>query len=54
MCIIGEVQLFVEEYHPDTKLANNAVHIFNDNNNCEQVTEKGNNAKRIITMSFYR
>ena len=31
MCIIGEVQLFVEEYHPDTKLANKAVHIFNDN-----------------------
>ena len=31
MCIIGEVQLFVEEYHPDTKMANKAVHIFNDN-----------------------
>ena len=26
-----EVQLFVEKYHPDTMLANRAVHIFNDN-----------------------
>ena len=26
-----EVQLFVEKYHPDTLLADRAVHIFNDN-----------------------
>ena len=25
------MQLFVEKYHPDTVLANRAVHIFNDN-----------------------
>ena len=28
---IGEVQLFVEKYHPDTILANRAVRIFSDN-----------------------
>ena len=28
---LGEVQLFVEKYHPDTVLANRPVHIFNDN-----------------------
>ena len=27
----GEVQLLVEKYHPDTMLANMAVHIINDN-----------------------
>ena len=27
----GEVQLFVEKYHPDTMLANMAVQMFNDN-----------------------
>ena len=27
----GEVQLFVEKYHPDTVLANVPVHIYNDN-----------------------
>ena len=27
----GEVQLFVEKYHPDTVVANRAVNIFNDN-----------------------
>ena len=32
MCVKwAEVQLFVEKYHPDTMLANRAVHIFNDN-----------------------
>ena len=28
---MGEVQLLAEKYHPDTMLANMAVHIFNDN-----------------------
>ena len=27
---LGEVQLFVEKYHPETMLANRAVHIIND------------------------
>ena len=27
---MGEVQLFVEKYHPDNMLENRAVHIFND------------------------